>query len=395
MGKVDAVTETECPDISVIIPVYNVEKYIGQCLKSLQEQSYHFFEIICVDDGSEDKTVDIIKEYIEQDSRIQLIEMPHCGKAGVMRNEGLKHARGEYCLFLDGDDFFEKDMLKKSLKKAREDQADICLFDARLYNEKTKVYKEVDYILQKDYFPSDIPFEGKKSPYVLNITTGCPWSKLIKRTLIEENNLQFMPLHRSNDVYFIFMAIVLAKRITILPEVFVNYRQSGESLQANNAETPWDWYDALKALYRELNRRGIYKEVEKSFKNMAFGVSIYNLCSLKTAQTFAEVYDRLKNEVFKELELDNFKSEDCYSYNEKKYAVYLEIMQYSVEEYLFQENSKLKQEKSYWIKRAKKAEKEVKDVKESITFRTGKTVLFLPSRIKRTVKNRNRRGEKA
>ena len=100
-------------DISVIIPVYNVEKYIDQCLDSLQAQSFDNFEVICVDDGSLDHTVDRIREHMKTDPRIRLIEMPHCGLAGVMRNEGIKRAEGKYCLFLDGDDFFERDMLKK------------------------------------------------------------------------------------------------------------------------------------------------------------------------------------------------------------------------------------------------------------------------------------------
>ena len=99
------------PDVSVIMPTYNVEKYIDQCLSSLLEQSYKNFEVICVDDGSSDKTVSIIEEYIQKDQRIRLIKMPHCGKAGVMRNHGIQEAKGKYCLFLDGDDFFESDLI--------------------------------------------------------------------------------------------------------------------------------------------------------------------------------------------------------------------------------------------------------------------------------------------
>lgn len=386
MALSENIVNNENPDISVIIPMYNVEKYIGQCLKSLQAQSWKNFEIICVDDGSEDNTRNIVKSYKNSDTRIILVEMEHCGKAGVMRNKGITLARGEYCLFLDGDDFFEPEMLEQSLKKAREDLADICLFDARLYNEKTKKYKEIDYIVQRDYIPDILPFEGKTSPYVFNMTTGCPWSKLIKKSLIEKNQLEFMDLRRSNDVFFTYMALAVAERITVLPKVFVNYRQSGESLQANNADTPWDWYKALKSLFQELTNRGIYPFVEKSFKNLAFGVSIYNLCSLKTASSYVEVYDRLKNEIFAEFSLKDFSKEDCYSYNEKKYEIFLDMMEYSAPEYLFCELTKTRQEKSYWVNRAKKAEKEIKDVKESTTFKTGSRLLAVPRKIKSMVK---------
>ena len=155
--------------VSVIIPTFNVEKYVEQCLRSLLEQTFREFEVICVDDGSSDGTIEIIKRIQAEDDRICLIEKEHCGRAGVMRNIGLEEARGEYCLFLDADDFFEKEMIDRVLTKIREDQADICLFDARLYNETTKKYKDIDYILQKDYLPEILPFEGRTFPYIFNV----------------------------------------------------------------------------------------------------------------------------------------------------------------------------------------------------------------------------------
>lgn len=344
-------------DISVIIPVYNVENYIDQCLDSLQAQSFDNFEVICVDDGSLDHTVDRIREHMKTDPRIRLIEMPHCGLAGVMRNEGIRQAKGDYCLFLDGDDFFEPEMLEHSLRKVREDDADICMFDARMYYEATKTYKKSDVILKTEYIPEQIPFEGKSFPYIFNIGTGCPWTKLIKKSLIDENHIEFMALPRFNDVYFVFLTLALAKRVTILQEVLVNYRQIPTSLQANNTKTPWDWYDSLKTLREKLLELGIYSEVESSFRNLAFGVSIYNLCSLKSGESFCQVYERMKKDFFEEFDLVDFKEEDCYSYNSKKYEIYRNMMQCTAGEYLFLEVQKLKEEKSYWVTRAKNTEK--------------------------------------
>lgn len=344
-------------EISVIIPTYNVEKYIDQCLDSLQSQTFDNFEVLCVDDGSDDQTRERIREYGKADSRIRLIEMPHCGLAGVMRNEGIRQAKGDYCLFLDGDDFFEPEMLEHSLRKVREDDADICMFDARMYYEATKTYKKSDVILKTEYIPEQIPFEGKSFPYIFNIGTGCPWTKLIKKSLIDENHIEFMALPRFNDVYFVFLTLALAKRVTILQEVLVNYRQIPTSLQANNTKTPWDWYDSLKTLREKLLELGIYSEVENSFRNLAFGVGIYNLCSLKSGEAFCKVYERMKQEFFEEFDLTDFKEEECYSYNSKKYEIYRNMMQCTAGEYLFLEVQKLKEEKAYWIARAKNAEK--------------------------------------
>mgnify|MGYP000031325143 FL=1 len=218
--------EKEIPDVSIIIPTYNVEKYIEQCLKSLFAQKYKNFEIICVDDGSDDQTVFIIKKYMRLNKRIRLYELPHCGKAGIMRNLGIEKAEGEYCLFLDGDDFFEPELVGDTLKRIREDKSDICLFDARLYYEKSGNFIDAGHMLKKEYVPQKIPFEGKSFPYIFNISTGCPWTKLYRKNFIKENNLQFMETHRSNDLYFVCISLAMAKRVTILEEKLVNYRKS-------------------------------------------------------------------------------------------------------------------------------------------------------------------------
>ena len=369
------------PEITVIIPSYNVEEYIGECLESLQKQTFQNFEVFCVDDGSDDGTVRIIQQYTETDSRFQYIKMDHCGKAGLMRNEGIRRAEGEYLLFLDSDDFFEPELIEHSLNKIKEDQADVCMFDARLYFSDTGKYRKSNVMLKKEYIPETVPTEGKTFPYVFNIGTGCPWTSLFKKSLIDENKLEYMALSRSNDIYFVNMALVLAKRITMLSEVLVNYRQRNTSLQANNTKTPWDWYEALKAIRDKLKELNLYEDVEASFKNLAFGVSIYNLCSLKAGEQFCQVYERLNNEIFKNFELNDFKEEECYSYNAAKYKIYMQMRECSAVEYLFRQTQEMKE----WQSRAKKAEKELQKLKSSTTLKAGKTLLYVPKKLKNLI----------
>ena len=354
--------------ISIIIPMYNVETYIHQCIKSLLDQTFQDFEMICVDDGSEDGTRDAIREYMEADDRIRLIEQPHCGKAGVLRNIGLGLAKGEYCLFLDSDDYFEPVLLEHGLEKIQVDHADICLFNARLYNETTGAYKKMDYVLQKEYFPEQIPFAGKGFPYIFNITNGCAWTKLFRKSYLDRHpELQFMDLNRSNDLYFVFLALLQAEKITILDEVLVNYRRSADSLQGHNDTTPLDWYYAVHALRKKIMELGMYsREVELSLKNLVIGIGIYNLRSLKTPGAFKEVYARLKQEIFPEFKLDEFSKEECYPSNDAKYEIYCRIMELELYEYLFQEIENQRAEKTVWANRAKKAEKELKSVKKEL-----------------------------
>lgn len=380
-GEVRSHNDLEKPGVTIIIPMYNVGKYLRKCLYSLVSQTYEAFEIICVDDGSDDETIEIVEEYRTFDKRIRLLQQKH-GRAGVARNLGMTKARGDYYLFLDGDDFFEAEMLEKSMKKIQEDDADICLFDAQLFFEETETVQKPDTYLKRKLVPQQIPFEGKSYPYIFNVSTASPWNKLIKKSLVDQYEIQFMPTQRCNDVYFIFLTMAVAKRITVLPEVFVNYRQSAGSLQANNDKSPWDWYTALVTLREKLKQLGIYEDVEQSFMNYVLSLSIYNLSSLKTASVFMEFYHRAKAEIFENLGLLTYDAANYYPYNEERYAKLQRIMNSSVEEYLFVENRGLKEERNKWAEKAKKAQRERKKVKESITFRTGEAVLYVPRKIR-------------
>ena len=377
------------PAVSVILPLYNAGKYLRQCLMSLCAQSYENFEMICVDDGSEDNTAEIVQEFMLFDKRVTLLTQKRA-LAGVARNYGLTKAKGKYCLFLDGDDFFEPEMVELSLKQIRRDDADICLFDARLYHEETKKTERVPYYLKQEFLPKEMPFAGRSFPYIFNLSTASPWNKLIRKALIEEYQIRFMPLPRCNDVYFIFLAMAVAKRITILNRVLVNYRQSVTSLQANNALSPYNWYAALLHLKKRLEELGIFPDVEQSFMNYALSLGIYNLFSVKSANVFCEFYNRAKHEMFPALGITKYDPEAFYAVNRDKYEKLKGVMRYSPQEYMFNDIKKLKEEKFRLIngardarKKTAAAEKKLAELRQSETFRLGRFLLFLPRKIKK------------
>lgn len=123
--------------ISVIIPVYNVEKYLEECLESIVHQSLKEIEIICVDDGSTDGSVDILKRYACEDKRFILRRQKNQG-GGAARNLGLACASGEYVVFLDSDDFFEPEMFRRIYDRAMETAADIVLYGGQKYDTEEK-----------------------------------------------------------------------------------------------------------------------------------------------------------------------------------------------------------------------------------------------------------------
>lgn len=299
------------PEITIIIPMYNLEKYIAECLFSIQKQSFDSFEIICIDDGSSDKTCEIVNEFMSFDKRIRLLKQNH-KMAGVARNYGMSISRGKFYLFLDGDDFFEPSMLKESYEKIVSDNADICLFDAQLYYEDLKRKLKVNYYVRKNYLPESIPFDTQDYKYALNVSPASPWNKLIRRSLVDRYGYKWMDLPRCNDIYFIFMSMALARRITVVPKVFVNYRQVSTSLQANNDKSPLNWYYALRELKASLVKLGEFSRIEQSFVNYVLSIGLYNLFSIKNGSIFVSLFNEIKNEIF--VEFDLYEKEDFYFY---------------------------------------------------------------------------------
>lgn len=324
--SVQALKDRQELAISIIMPVYNVECYLKKCLDSLLEQTYKNFEVICVDDGSTDSSLDILHQYAAKDKRVRVITQQN-QFAGVARNNGLKYAKGEYVLFLDSDDFFEKDILANVYTKAVEDKADICLFGARRYDHISQQFLDMPWVLRTQYFPKHIPFSAKDSKdYIFALSSPCPWSKLFRRKFIEENSLEFMPLKRTNDLFFVEAALSKAERITYCKGAYVNYRiNTGTNLQANNQETMLDFYKALLQLKEYLIKSEIYDTFAISYKNLVLSTCIYNWESIKNEDKKAELAKILEDKIFKELDSDHLEETEILAYNKGNYKKYVKL----------------------------------------------------------------------
>ena len=121
--------------ISIIIPVYNVEKYLRECLNSILNQTFQDFEIICVDDGSTDKSLEILQEYKRKDDRFVILQQRHSG-AGSARNNGIRLAAGKYIQFLDSDDYFEPTLLEEMFDHAEKFDADLTVCSSRKVDDR-------------------------------------------------------------------------------------------------------------------------------------------------------------------------------------------------------------------------------------------------------------------
>ena len=289
---------------SIIMPVYNSNAYMQLSLESVLTNCLKNFEIICIDDGSTDNSLKILQQYTLKDSRIKILKQNNQGAAAA-RNLGLKHANGEYVIFLDSDDYFEPDLIEQSVAKAEKFDADIVIFKAEAFDDVTgktsalndRISKLPEY-QQKVFSYKDIPED------IFNSFLTAPWNKLYRKSFLDKHGFKFQNIKRTNDLLFVCQTLVAAKRIILLDKVLVHYRTGiTKNLQSGNAETPLDFYKALIALKEYLDKENLFGAVAKSYYKLVLDIVFYNLNSITSEKQFKELIEFFKDKGFNNLGL--------------------------------------------------------------------------------------------
>lgn len=308
--------------VSVIVPVYNVENYLDQCLTSIVNQTLKEIEIICVNDSSTDGSLDILNKYAKQDARIQIVTQENAG-AGAARNRGMTMATGKYLAFLDADDFFEADLLEKQYQMAETDKADFVVCKSDQYHTEKKEYVQTSWVVREKELPPYHPFSYRQmTDNVFKVFVGWAWDKLYRRSFIEKYCLKFQEQRTSNDMLFVFSAVVLAKKISIVPEVLIHQRRDAkDSLSKTRENSWWCFYDALTALREKLIEEDKFWELEKDFINYALHFTLWNYNTL-SEPTKSLLKDKLEEDWLEKLGIKGKKEE--YFYNKKEYQQYQE-----------------------------------------------------------------------
>ena len=209
------------PKVSVIIPIYNVEKYLRQCLDSLVNQTLADIEIICINDGSTDGSLSILEEYASKDERIKVISQENQGQ-GVARNRGIELSSGEYIGFVDPDDWGELNMYEEMYSKAKFYDPDIveCTYNQYYeYSKKSKTRPNA-ILLQEDTI-----FNWKENPdYIFKSTNLSVWNKLYKSSFVKNNNIKFADTKLAQDHIFTIKSRIFANKIIFINKPLYNYR---------------------------------------------------------------------------------------------------------------------------------------------------------------------------
>ena len=220
--------------VSVIIPVYNGELYLRECLDSVCAQTLKDIEIICVDDGSTDSSYDILQEYAEKDGRVSVYHQEN-QYLGIARNNGLEHSDGEYVAFWDCDDTFEPDALECMYNRAKEVDADICQCGILELDNKSKIKaprarnKHRRNIVKKEWFNRETDEDS-----ILDCVDVCVWNKLFRRAFLDRTGLRFTEHRHAEDYWFSWVSACSAERITSVDKPLVCYRRLNEASQTGS-----------------------------------------------------------------------------------------------------------------------------------------------------------------
>lgn len=251
--------------ISVIVPVYNAEKYLNKCIESVLAQTYPDWELILVDDGSKDGSADIIDGYAASDTRIKAIHQENAGP-GMARNRGIEEATGDMIVFLDSDDYIEKDYFQLLAERVSDEGAEVVFIDVIQEKPDGKVIR-----LEK---MSRFKEKSKNDMIGCQMTGYMPWGgvrKAVSRKLIEENDLRYSADPVGEEAIFSFEMLRNAKKISFIEKGLYHYVNHPGSQSKNPNGT---WEVTLAKMKQHLEEKGIEQEYEAQVASFAFVVMI-------------------------------------------------------------------------------------------------------------------------
>lgn len=280
--------------VSVIVPVYNVEKYLAKCLDSVVGQTYTQLEIICVNDGSPDNSGAILEKYAKKDSRIKVITQENTGLSGA-RNTGIKAATGDYIVFLDSDDWIDTEAVEAAVNAAQSRDCDTVMWGyVREFGDKS---------LEKKIFDGDRSFDEKETRDLHRRLAGLTgeelsnpentdalvtaWGKLYTAKIIKENELQFVDtkIIGTEDLLFNMYYFCFAKKCFFIDKSFNHYRKDNEtSLTRSYKSKLFDqWSELYLRIGKCIDENSLGEDFRKALDNRIclsmIGLGLNELCN--------------------------------------------------------------------------------------------------------------------
>lgn len=254
--------------LSVVSPMHNGSLYLEAFLQSVLRQSFSSFELIMVDDGSTDDSAQIIQNYQNKDSRIRLIRQTQKG-AGSARNLGLSHAKGQYIIFLDCDDWFCKDFFKTMIDRIKKDRSDVAVCEFFIFDQKTTQTRRFR-------IAEEAESEIAGTNLIFDLLVPNPWTKLYRTDFLRQHKLSFQEITSCNDWSFAYASLACARKISVVKEPLVYYRtQTDTSISSYRYKRTKDIVLAIKHLKEELKKRDLYSRYREGFARKSVSHLVY------------------------------------------------------------------------------------------------------------------------
>ncbi len=278
--------------VSVIVPIYNAERYLKRCLDSIVNQTLFDIEIICIDDGSTDNSLEILNEYIKNDNRIKLIQQVNSGQ-GVARNKGIDIAEGEFIAFVDADDYIEPNMYQDLYNVAKKYDVDCvhCNYDV-IYTENNTVTtsslaEAMNIRMGKKIIYYDMPmYISDIKANIITLFAGPIWNKVYKSKIIKECHVYFPNCKMQEDSCFNVNAHLFFNRVLFVEKKYYNYCVTSKSISTGIDNVHFDIIEAFKALKQILEDIDFYKKYENYYQDYVYLMFLIHLPHIPEEQKY-------------------------------------------------------------------------------------------------------------
>ena len=280
--------------VSIIIPVYNVEKYLSQCINSILNQTYKDFEIIIVDDGSTDGSLKICKDFAQKNKNIKLIAQKNSG-VSVARNNAMNYIQGEYLLFVDPDDYIENECLEILVENMEKTQANIALFGYKeVYDEDIKGNDEIKLLSLEDN--SVVNGQEVANMMLRYEVKGYLWDKMFRTKEIKKLGMEFEKERYIQDWFPVFKQVLNSDKIVYIKRALYNYRQrSSSTVYKKNIKKIKDYFHATNNIIKYSYEKDVDPIMIETFKSKVFNVLIWDYF-LAYKDTNSNLYKEFKDE---------------------------------------------------------------------------------------------------
>lgn len=281
-------------EISVVIPVYNVENYLKKCLDSVVNQKFYDFEVVIVNDGSTDNSYKIINEYEEKYNNLKVINTPNKGLSAA-RNTGLDNSSGKYIVFVDSDDYISEDYLKDLYNCIVKDDSDIAICSFERVTEENNLRENINLDSNKVYSNLEILKEilrGKLQCYA--------WNKMYKKSLFLNNNLRYPPGMLYEDIAIFVELVISSKSMVFINKPLYKYRiREGSITNVRGKKAAEHFNYAIDRVNNIVMKNNLFEKVSKELVNfnLMYSLSVMDIIGIYTDYNIKEFYSEY-NRIF-------------------------------------------------------------------------------------------------